>query len=254
MFKIQLFCTILLKQVCFAFILTCSYYYAQQMNNTNAWVQIYVWVKFRRIVRKFKIQLFCTVLLKQVCIPFILTCSYYYAQQMYNTNAWVQIYVWVKFHRILRTFKIQLFSTVLLNQVCFPFILTFSYYYAQQIYNTNALIQTNVWFKFPRILRTFKIELFCTVLLKQVCFPFILTCSYYFAQENLTHKCFDLDQRLGQVSPNSENVQNLAVLHGFTKARLFHFYTNLQLLFRLGKFNTQMLGSRPTFGSSFVEF
>ena len=140
------------------------YYYAQQMHNTNAWVYIYVWVMFRRIVRTFKIQLFCTVLLKQVCIPFILTCSYYYAQQMYNRNAWVQIYVWVKFRRILRTLRIQLFSTVLLKQVCFPFILTCSYYYAQQIYNTNALIQTNVWVKFRRILRTFKIQLFCTVL------------------------------------------------------------------------------------------
>ena len=36
-----------------------------------------------------------------------------------------------------------------------------------------------------------------------------------------------LDQRLGQVSWNSMNVQYLAVLHDFIKASLFPFYTNL---------------------------
>ena len=44
---------------------------------------------------------------------------------------------------------------------------------------------------------------------------------------NLRHKCMGVDQRLGQVSLNSKNVQNLAVLHGFIKANSFHVYTNL---------------------------
>ena len=42
-----------------------------------------------------------------------------------------------------------------------------------------------------------------------------------------------LDLRFGLVSWNSENVQNIAVLHGFIKTRLFPFYTNLLLLLRL---------------------
>ena len=44
---------------------------------------------------------------------------------------------------------------------------------------------------------------------------------------NLTHKFLDIDLRLGQVSSNSENAQNLAVLNGFIKTILFPFYTNL---------------------------
>ena len=44
---------------------------------------------------------------------------------------------------------------------------------------------------------------------------------------NLRHKCIGEDQRLGQVSLNSKNVQNLAVLHGFIKASSFPFYTDL---------------------------
>ena len=44
---------------------------------------------------------------------------------------------------------------------------------------------------------------------------------------NLRYKCMGVDQRLGQVSLNSKNVQNLAILHGFIKASSFSFYTNL---------------------------
>ena len=121
----------------------------------------------------FKIQQFCTVLLKQLCFPIIQTCSYYYAWQTYHTNSWVQTDIWVEFCRITRTFKIQHFCTVLLKQVCFPFIQTCSYYYAYQITHANYCIQTNVWIKFCQILRTFKLQQFCTVLIKQVCFPFI---------------------------------------------------------------------------------
>ena len=44
---------------------------------------------------------------------------------------------------------------------------------------------------------------------------------------NLPHKCKGLDQRLAQVSSNYENVQNLAVLHGFIKTSVFSFITNL---------------------------
>ena len=44
---------------------------------------------------------------------------------------------------------------------------------------------------------------------------------------NLRHKCLGVDQRLGQASSNSENIQNLAVLDGIIKASLFFFYINL---------------------------
>ena len=40
---------------------------------------------------------------------------------------------------------------------------------------------------------------------------------------NLPHKFLSLDQRLRQVSSNSENVENLAVLHGFIKSSSFFF-------------------------------
>ena len=83
--------------------------YAQQIYHSNSWAQTNVWVKSNRILTTFKIQLFCNVLLKQVRFPFILICSYYYAQQIYHTNSCVQTNVWVNFCRVLRTFKIQLF-------------------------------------------------------------------------------------------------------------------------------------------------
>ena len=63
-----------------------------------------------------------------------------------------------------------------------------------------------------------------------------------------------LDQRLGQVSWNYMNVQNLAVLLDFIKAMFdSHLYKPVVII-TLSKFTTQTLGSRPTFGSSFVEF
>ena len=92
------------------------------------------------ILRTIKIQQFVTVISTQVCFPFLLICSYYYAWQIYHTKECVQTYVWVKFCEILKTFKIQLFVTVLIKQVCFPFILICSYYYAYQIYHTNACV------------------------------------------------------------------------------------------------------------------
>ena len=51
-----------------------------------------------------------------------------------------------------------------------------------------------------------------------------------------------VDQRLGQVSSNFENVQNLAILHGFIKASLFAFYTNLYLLLRLAYLQHKWMG------------
>ena len=51
-----------------------------------------------------------------------------------------------------------------------------------------------------------------------------------------------LFQRLGQVSSNSETVQNLAGLHGFIKTSLFSFYTNLLLLLRLANWQHKCLG------------
>ena len=59
---------------------------------------------------------------------------------------------------------------------------------------------------------------------------------------NLPHKLLGLDQRLGQVSLNFDNFQNLAVLHGFIRARLFPFYTNLLLLLKLSKLPHKFLG------------
>ena len=63
--------------------------------------------------------------------------------------------------------------------------------------------------------------------IKPSLFPFYTNLWLLLRLANLQHKCFDLDQRLGQVSSNSENVQNLAVLHGFIKGSSFSFYTDL---------------------------
>ena len=63
-----------------------------------------------------------------------------------------------------------------------------------------------------------------------------------------------LDLRFGQVSCNSENVQNLAVLHGFIKAKFVSHLYKLEVIITLSKFISQILGSRPTVGSCFVEF
>ena len=49
----------------------------------------------------------------------------------------------------------------------------------------------------------------------------------YIYQKNVWHKCLGVDLRLGQVSSNFENVQNLAVLQGFITTSLFPFYKNL---------------------------
>ena len=51
-----------------------------------------------------------------------------------------------------------------------------------------------------------------------------------------------LDLRLGQVSSNYENAQNLAVLHGFIKASSFSFCINLLLLLRLENILHKCLG------------
>ena len=51
-----------------------------------------------------------------------------------------------------------------------------------------------------------------------------------------------LDLRLGQVSWNSENVQNLSVLHGFITANSFPVYTKLQLLLRLANLQHKYMG------------
>ena len=51
-----------------------------------------------------------------------------------------------------------------------------------------------------------------------------------------------LDQRLGQVSWNSVNVQYLAILHGLLKHVRFHFYTNLLLLLRLANLPHKCMG------------
>ena len=61
-------------------------------------------------------------------------------------------------------------------------------------------------------------------------FPFYTNFQLLLRLANLPQKFLDLDQYLGQVSSSSENVQNLVVLHGFIKASLFSFYTNLQIL------------------------
>ena len=119
-----------------------------------------------------------------VLLGFIKASSFLFLQRlaMYHTNTWVYTNVLLKFRRILWTFNIQLFCTVLLKKVHFPFTLISNYYYAQQIYHTDAWVQSNVWVKFRGILRTSKIQLSRTVLLTEHRFLFTLTCSYYYAQ------------------------------------------------------------------------
>ena len=56
--------------------------------------------------------------------------------------------------------------------------------------------------------------------------PFYTNMKLLLCLENLPYKFLYQDQRLGQVSSKFENVQNLAVLHGFITASLFPFYTN----------------------------
>ena len=58
-------------------------------------------------------------------------------------------------------------------------------------------------------------------------FPFYTNLQLLLRFANLPHKFLGLDQRFGQVSSNSEKVQNLADLHGFIKASLFRFYIDL---------------------------
>ena len=69
--------------------------------------------------------------------------------------------------------------------------------------------------------------------------------------ENLQHKFLGLFQRLGQVSSNFENVQNLAVLHGFIRATLFSRYTNLKLLLCSTNFPHRFLGLVQRLGQVF---
>ena len=59
--------------------------------------------------------------------------------------------------------------------------------------------------------------------IKASLFPFYTNLKLLLRLANLPHKCLGLDQRLGQVSSNSENAQNLAVFHGFSKTRFFPF-------------------------------
>ena len=54
----------------------------------------------------------------------------------------------------------------------------------------------------------------------------------------LSHKFLGLDQRLGQVSSNSENVQNLAILHGFVRAMFDSHLYKLVVIITLTKFTT----------------
>ena len=51
-----------------------------------------------------------------------------------------------------------------------------------------------------------------------------------------------LDLRLVPVSWNSENIQNLAVLHGFIKVSSFSFCINLLLLLRLANLPPKCMG------------
>ena len=63
--------------------------------------------------------------------------------------------------------------------------------------------------------------------IKASSFPFYTNLYLLLRFANLRHKRMGVDQRLGQVSWNSMNVQYLAVLHGLLKQVRFHFYTNL---------------------------
>ena len=57
-----------------------------------------------------------------------------------------------------------------------------------------------------------------------------------------------LELRLVPVSWNSENIQNLAVLHGFIKASSFSFCINLLLLLRLANLPHKCMGLDLRFG------
>ena len=50
------------------------------------------------------------------------------------------------------------------------------------------------------------------------------------------------DLRVVRVSWNSENIQNLAVLHGFCKASSFPLYTDLYLLLRFANLRHKRMG------------
>ena len=59
--------------------------------------------------------------------------------------------------------------------------------------------------------------------IKASSFSFCINLLLLLRLANLPHKCMGLDLRFGQVSWNSENVQNLAVLLCFIKASSFPF-------------------------------
>ena len=50
------------------------------------------------------------------------------------------------------------------------------------------------------------------------------------------------DLRVVRVSWNSENIQNFAVLHGFSKATSFPLYTNFYLLLRFANLRHKCMG------------
>ena len=58
-------------------------------------------------------------------------------------------------------------------------------------------------------------------------FSFCINLLLLLRLANLPHKCMGLFLRLGQVSWNSVNVQNLAFLHCFIKGTSFPFCANL---------------------------
>ena len=64
-------------------------------------------------------------------------------------------------------------------------------------------------------------------------FPFYTNLQLLLCLAYLPNKFLGQYQRLGQVSSNSENIQNLVVLHSLIEASSFPFYINLQLLLRL---------------------
>ena len=79
---------------------------------------------------------------------------------------------------------------------------------------------------------------------KESSFPLYTNFYLLLRFANLRHKCMGVDQRLGQVSLNSKNIQNLAVVHGFIKASSFSFYTNFMLLLRLANLPHKCMGIR----------
>ena len=78
--------------------------------------------------------------------------------------------------------------------------------------------------------------------IKTSLFSFYTNLQLLLRLANLPHKFLGLDQYLGQVTSNSENVQNLAILHCFIRTILFLFYTNLQLLLSLANLPHKFLG------------